>query len=232
MKMSTGVGIVVVISTIAMYVPLWGASPFPLPGGTTIITAPVKSFVELRYKNMIRQSNDVSCGAAAVATILDHFYDETVTEQSVMTGIMTTLSNLNDKDKIEKEGFSLLELKRYAEQLGYVSNGYRLDGVQRLAQLPIPVIGLVNVRGYNHFVVIKGVREDKVFLADPAFGNSTRPVSGFSQEWNGIILAIMHPTKEGNSTFAMDARPTAPSNQVLSILGRFPTAIHPGPGEF
>lgn len=197
-----------------------------------MVTAPVASFVELRYKNMVRQSNDVSCGAAALATILNYFYDETVTEESVMGGVMTTLSNVSDKEKIEKEGFSLLELKRYAEKLGYVSSGYRLEDVQRLAQLPVPVIGLVNVRGYNHFVAIKGVREGKVYLADPAFGNSTRPVDGFSQEWNGIVLVVLHPTKEGNSTFAMDARPTAPRNQVLSILERLAPVMRPGPGEF
>jgi hypothetical protein len=197
-----------------------------------MVTAPVTSFVELRYKNMVRQSNDVSCGAAALATILDYFYDETVTEDSVMDGIMATVSNVSEKDKIEQEGFSLLELKRHAETLGYVSNGYRLDDVQRLARLPVPVIALVNVRGYNHFVVIKGVREEKVYLADPAFGNSTRPVSGFGQEWNGIILVVLHPTKEGNSTFAMDTRPTAPRNQVLSILERLAPGVRPGPGEF
>jgi predicted double-glycine peptidase len=216
----------------AMHSPSWGTFPFPLPGGTTMVTAPVASFVELRYKNMVRQSNDVSCGAAALATILNYFYDETVTEESVMGGVMTTLSNVSDKEKIEKEGFSLLELKRYAEKLGYVSSGYRLEDVQRLAQLPVPVIGLVNVRGYNHFVAIKGVREGKVYLADPAFGNSTRPVDGFSQEWNGIVLVVLHPTKEGNSTFAMDARPTAPRNQVLSILERLAPVMRPGPGEF
>jgi predicted double-glycine peptidase len=231
-KKQVGLGIVAVLGSMAIHSPSWGTFPFPLPGGTTMITAPVTSFVELRYKNMVRQSNDVSCGAAALATILDYFYDETVTEDSVMDGIMASLSNLNDKDKIEKEGFSLLELKRYAEELGYVSNGYRLDGVQRLAQLPVPVIGLVNVRGYNHFVVIKGVMEEQVYLADPAFGNSTRPLNGFDREWNGIILAVLHPTKEGNSTFAMDARPTAPRNQVLSILERLAPGVRPGPGEF
>lgn len=232
MKRHVWLGMTALIGIVAMDSPSWGTFPFPLPGGTTMITAPVTSFVELRYKNMVRQSNDVSCGAAALATILDYFYDETVTEESLMNGIMQTLPNLNDKDKIEKEGFSLLELKRYAEELGYVSNGYRLDDVQRLARLPVPVIALVNVRGYNHFVVIKGVVEGKVYLADPAFGNSTRPVDGFSREWNGIVLVILHPTKEGNRTFAMDARPTAPRNQVLSILERLVPVVHPGPGEF
>ncbi|MDH5738983.1 MAG: C39 family peptidase [Nitrospira sp.] len=232
MQKRAWLALAVLASTMMVSSPSWGTFPFPLPGGTTMITAPVTSFVKLRYKNMVRQSNDVSCGAAALATILDYFYDETVTEESLMDGIMQMLPNLNEKDKIEKEGFSLLELKRYAEKLGYVSNGYRLDGVQRLAQLPVPVIALVNVRGYNHFVVIKGVMEGQVYLADPAFGNSTRPVEGFGQEWNGIVLVILHPTKEGNSTFAMDARPTAPRNQVLSIVERLTPVLRPGPGEF
>jgi predicted double-glycine peptidase len=229
MRMGIWWGSAVLAANVAMLSPSWASYPFPLPGGTTMVTVPVKSFVELRYKNMVRQSYDVSCGAAALATILDYFYDETFTEQWVMDDMAT----LGDRDKIEQEGFSLLELKRYAEKLGYVSNGYRLDDVQRLAELQIPVIGLVNARGYNHFVVIKGVVEDKVYLADPAFGNSTRPVDGFDREWNGIILVVLHPTKAGNSTFAMDARPPAQMNQLIQILQRLtPPFNNRGPGEF
>ena len=229
MKMSGRVGIAVLVANVSMLSPSWASYPFPLPGGTTMVTVPVKSFVELRYKNMVRQSHDISCGAAALATILDYFYDEDFTENSLIDDMVT----LGDKDKIEKEGFSLLELKRHAEKLGYVSNGYRLDDVRRLRELQIPVIGLVNVRGYNHFVVIKGVIEDKVYLADPAFGNSARPVEGFDQEWNGIILVVLHPTMEGSSTFAMDARPPAQMNQVIPILERLtPPFNNRGPGEF
>lgn len=229
MRIGVWVGSAVVAANVALLSSAWASFPFPLPGGTTMVTAPVKSFVELRYRNMVRQAYDISCGAAALATILDYFYDETFTEQSVMDD----MTPLGDKDKIEKEGFSLLEMKHYAEKLGYVSNGYRLDDVQRLAELQVPVIGLVNARGYNHFVVIKGVVEDKVYLADPAFGNSTRPVDGFDQEWNGIILVVLHPTKAGSSTFAMDARPSAQMNQLIQILPRLaPPFNNRGPGEF
>lgn len=228
MSTSLWAGIAMLTGVLASTPDSWSASPFPLPGGPTLVTAPVTSFVELRYRNMVRQSYDISCGAAALATIFDYFYDETFTEQSVMEDMM----KLGDSDKIQKEGFSLLEMKRYAEQLGYVSNGYRLDDVRRLTRLEIPVIGLVNIRGYNHFVVIKAVVGDKVYLADPAFGNSARPVEGFGEVWNGVILVVLHPTKEGSSAFSLDARPAGQMTQVIPILERFARPLSRAPGEF
>jgi predicted double-glycine peptidase len=37
--------------------------------------------------------------------------------------------------------------------------------------------------GYNHFVVFRGVRGDRVLLADSAWGNRTMLVDEFMQSW-------------------------------------------------
>ena len=68
-----------------------------------------KSIVDLRFINVVRQQFDLSCGAAAVATLLSHFYGDAVDEKTVIDEAIKT----GDKEKIEKDGFSMLELKRF-----------------------------------------------------------------------------------------------------------------------
>jgi hypothetical protein len=151
--------------------------PVPVPG-QALFNVRVRSFVELRFENVVRQAYDVSCGAAALATLLQYYYGEQVTEREVIEAMFEA----GNKDKIRQEGFSLLEMKRFAERRGYVSRGYRIADVHRLRELTVPAISLVTVRGYAHFVVIKGVAQGQVFVADPAFGNRSRPLETFAQE--------------------------------------------------
>lgn len=206
--------------------PAW-ATQFMVPG-QTLLNVPVRSIVELRFKNVVRQTQDISCGAAAVATLLKFYYAEPVTEQEAIDTMLT----LGDKEKIEKEGFSLLEMKRFAEQRGYVSAGYRIKDVERLGKLKVPAITLVNVRGYAHFVVIKGVADGQVFIADPAFGNRSRPIESFAGEWNNVVLLVLHETRPGQSAFTLDPSLKAPASDVMLLLDRGLRSIAPGAGEF
>ena len=46
-----------------------------------------------------------------------------------------------------------------------------------------PIIVPISVHGYQHFVVFRGVLNDRVLLADPAFGNRTMSRSRFENAW-------------------------------------------------
>lgn len=46
-----------------------------------------------------------------------------------------------------------------------------------------PAIVPVDLDGYGHFVVVRGVTADHVLLADPAFGNRTLPIENFQRAW-------------------------------------------------
>lgn len=212
---------------LAALAPPAGANTFRVPGHT-VLTVPVRSLVELRFKNVVRQAHDVSCGAAALATLLTYYYGQPTTERELIAAMI----EFGDKEKIQKDGFSLLEIKRFVEKRGYVANGYRIKDVQRISNLRIPAITLITVRGYAHFVVIKGVAQGQVFIADPAFGNRSRPLEDFGQEWNGVILVVLSGARAGQSAFALDPTLKAPARDVMLILDRGLRSIAPGAGEF
>ena len=46
-----------------------------------------------------------------------------------------------------------------------------------------PIIVAITTYDYNHFVIFRGMRGDRVLLADPAWGNRTMRVDAFLDSW-------------------------------------------------
>ena len=202
----------------------------PIVTGTagTLYHVPVKTLVDLRYTSVVRQGYDLSCGAAAMATLLKYYYGEDVGERDLIDAMVA----FGDEDKIMREGFSMLELKRYSISRGYVSEGYRIDDAESLRHLRVPALALVNVRGYSHFVVIRSVSDGEVHIADPAFGNRKRPLEGFANEWNNVILVVLSNDRTGASAFSTQATLEGPSGPFRTLTDFGVRPITPSPGNF
>lgn len=174
----------------------------------------VVSLRELKFVNIVPQSLDYTCGAAAMATILTYHFGRDASEKTAIQGIL----KVADAKVVKKKGFSLLDLKRYAETIGYRAGGYRLKAEQLVA-IKIPTIVLIDVRGYSHFVVLKGVRGGEVFLADPAWGNRIMSLEDFSNAWNGILFAIEGPRLASATGLRCEERQALPVDRVFRIKG-------------
>jgi predicted double-glycine peptidase len=104
---------------------------------------------------------------------------------------------VGDQQKIQKLGFSLLDMKKYLATEGYQADGFRV-GLQQLEKLNTPAIALIKSGPYLHFVVIKGVVENHVLVGDPAQGLRLYSADDFAKLWNGIAFMIHGPdTKAG-----------------------------------
>lgn len=156
-----------------------------LPNGG-IYMGHVESMHEGRYRNMVRQRTDYSCGAAALATILRYGYRLDVDETSVIQGMLA----LADPELVKQRGFSLLDIKHYVESLGLRGRGYRVNE-ERLRTLRVPALVLMDVRGFRHFVVLKQVRDGTVELADPMLGNRSMAVDEFIKAWPSRAVFVV-----------------------------------------
>ena len=143
----------------------------------------VASMWELRERNVIVQNWDLSCGAAALATILNYQHGDSVSEREIATSLMSRTEYLENPMLVRwRQGFSLLDLKRFVDDRGY--NGVGL-GQLSFAHLVdrAPMIVPISTYGYQHFVVFRGLLGNRVLLADPAFGNRTLLRSAFENAW-------------------------------------------------
>jgi hypothetical protein len=191
----------------------------------------VTSLKEARYKTTTRQQYDFSCGSAAVATLLTYQYGYPVTEQSVFEEMFA----LGDKEKIRREGFSLLDIKTYLNAHQFQADGFQLP-LTKLPESGLPAIVLVVDNGYHHFVVVKGMRDGRILIGDPSGGTRAVSRAGFDSIWTNKLLFVIH-NKQSLAKFNVETdwqvAPRAPLAAGVNLdslsnvtLSKF------GPGDF
>jgi predicted double-glycine peptidase len=208
------------------------ARALELPGiGGSRFTVPVASMKDIRFQATLRQQYDFSCGSAAVATLLTYHYGQPVSEQFVFEHMFAR----GDQRKIRKEGFSLLDMKRFLAARGYTADGFELP-LQKLIDARLPAIVLVAEKGYHHFVVIKGAAGGRVLVGDPASGTRSMARAAFEQIWTNKLLFVIHGSKQVpafNRVADWRAAPTAPLASGIQHDGMSAVTIPKhGPGDF
>lgn len=162
-----------------------------LLAGSAYAERPVRSLLEMRQQNVIIQQWDNSCAAAALATVLTYERGYPVTEKQVAHGMLRQTDALRVK---HRGGFSLLDMKRYTAQIGFDSDGYADMTLEHLAS-QVPMIVPTRLSGYDHFVIVKKITKQHVYIADPAYGNYRISHSRFSERWPGIGFEVRRHQK-------------------------------------
>ena len=152
---------------------------------------------ELRDRHVVKQQEDYSCGAAALATLLIYYFGEDTSEKQVLTLLESELSEQDKKMKTQR-GFSLLDLKRVAQKKGYRAAGYKVT-MSQLAKVTAPIMVFLEPLGYKHFAVYRGMDQGRIYIADPARGNLLMSIGRFLDEWSGVIFVL---SKEGEERLA------------------------------
>jgi predicted double-glycine peptidase len=144
---------------------------------------PVRSLLETRHDHVIMQEWDLSCGAAALATLLTYQHGDRVSERDIAKALIKRDEYISNPALVKvRHGFSLLDLKRYVDKRGYEGNGYgKLEFEDLIERAPIMVP--IRINGYNHFVIFRGALGNRVLLADPAWGTRTMTINRFQRVW-------------------------------------------------
>lgn len=199
--------------------------------GVGAVTLPVTSIKQARLTSTMLQKFDFSCGSAAIATLLTHHYDIAVDEQTVFAEMYVH----GDQSKIQHEGFSLLDMKRFLASRGFDADGFK-QPLEKLQEARIPAIVLLNENGYQHFVVVKGLQGDRVLLGDPAQGTRVLPREVFESQWESKLLFVIHNRMDSaHFNLAADWRvaPRAPIGSDMARAGFAGFALQKrGPGDF
>ncbi|MFB6344461.1 MAG: C39 family peptidase [bacterium] len=172
-----------------------GAVYLPRPQQETHFpeTHKVEPFSETKWRAVVRQKYDYSCGSAAISTLLKYYLGEDISELNAMRGMLRH----GERQKIiQRQGFSLLDMKQYVSFLGYRSGGFRAE-LSDLKGLDRPVILPIQYGGFKHFVVLRDISSGRAFIADPAFGNITLTLQRFSNIWEPDVLFMAY---RGNKT--------------------------------
>lgn len=181
----------------AAFAPAAGAGSVTIPGATGLIEIAVDDLQAMRFREVVRQRYDFSCGSAVLATLLSFHYDRPTTEVDTFNGMYES----GDRERIQREGFSMLDMKHYLVDLGFQADGFHIP-VAMLDELGVPAIALVDISGYRHFVVVKGLRDGHVLVGDPALGIKRYSMEAFDAvRPNDILFLIRDQADQARTTF-------------------------------
>jgi predicted double-glycine peptidase len=126
--------------------PVIADEPHPADG-----RRPVRSLLEIRREGVMIQNWDLSCGAAALATLLQYQFGEPVTEKEIARGLMRRDEYVEHPELLQiREGFSLLDLKRYVQGYGAHAAGSNSPGQKKSARSKVHRLPAATSRTASH----------------------------------------------------------------------------------
>jgi predicted double-glycine peptidase len=195
----------------------------------------VKSLRALRDEGVVKQRYDYSCGSASLATLLTYGLDDPVDENALLRAILEPLSP-DELKALQKKGLSLFDLQKLAQGRGHKAQGFRVHQSQ-LPKLSRPVIVFIKPGGYEHFAVLKGLRGDRAYLADPSLGNVRMPIYRFLDMWadasgRGVVFAVEKAGGDWPERYALQLAGGADTplevlsaGRLMSIGNAFPLTV-------
>lgn len=181
------------------------------------ILVPIQSWKKIQDTRIVKQDLDYSCSAASLATLLNEFYGQRMTEETLLKAM--------DKGDLRA---SFEDMQKALPQFGFKAQGFAAT-YEQLNKLKMPVVVYLKHRKDDHFSVLRGINEHTVWLADPSLGNRTYSKTQFLEMWEtrqenqdngefkGKFLAIL-PLESATINSSTDFFTKSPTRQTAQAL--------------
>ena len=127
----------------------------------------------------IRQYDEKDCGPTCLAMI-SQFYGKRV-----------SIPRLREYAKTDKLGTNLYGLVQAGKKIGIELTGVKADSFDDLKQAQLPVmVHIINQQGYDHYIIIEKIKNNTLYIVDPAKGKYKLSSTEFGKYWTNIAVLI------------------------------------------
>ena len=123
----------------------------------------------------ILQMEAVECGAAALSMIMAHY------------GLWVPLEEVRVQCGVSRDGSKASNVLKAARNYGFDAKGYKYGELEKLYEQDLPAILFWN---FNHFVVLDGYKNGKVYLNDPAQGPREIELEELDGSYSGVVMTF------------------------------------------
>ena len=140
------------------------------------------TFRDRRYHGTVPQTTDYSCGAAAVACLLQVYYGIPVTEQEILSLAERQMLARGEEPGVDR-GLTAYDLKMAGYELTHnqLEDYFQRGGLPLIAHVTRPQL---------HYLVVIGMADGHILLSDPAWGRYIAPLRELVdvRAMSGVVL--------------------------------------------
>lgn len=130
-----------------------------------------------RKLKFIQQYDEKDCGPTCLAMISQYY------------GKRVSIPRLREYAKTDKLGTNLYGLVKAGEQIGIELTGVEAESIENLKEVQLPIIAhVINKQGYDHFVIVENIKNNMLYIVDPAKGKYKLSASEFQNIWTNIVV--------------------------------------------
>lgn len=152
-----------------------------------------------------KQLDAMDCGSASLKIICRYY------------GKDLSMKYIRDKCNITREGVSLLDISKVAEEIGMRALALKVSIEDLENKIPLPCIVHWN---YSHFIVVYKITKKRIYVSDPQIGLESYTKKDFNYNWKkneerGYVL-VLEPRVEFEKT--EDVKTTKKLNEFYKYL--------------
>jgi ABC-type bacteriocin transporter len=127
----------------------------------------------------IKQIDPKECGPVCMAMISDYY------------GFKVSVSKLREYGGTDLQGTNIKGIIKIGEYLGLDVKGVRAENPAALFNIELPAIAhIITTEGMTHFIIIEKIKNNKIYIVDPAKGKKKEELEDFVNYWTGVLLLI------------------------------------------
>ena len=131
----------------------------------------------MRHK-FVRQQGIKDCGVTCLYNIIRYYKGN------------ISIDKLKNLTKTDENGTSIYNIVETSNKLGLKSNAYMCK-YNSLKKISWPFIAHIKLDGkYDHFIIIKNIKKDKIIVEDPIRGKVIYDKNMFLKEWTNVVITF------------------------------------------